>query len=361
MPDAMEVLVDKTDLRRTQIQPVAQTPLQPGEVRLAIDRFALTSNNVSYAVTGDAIGYWGFFPAPEGWGKVPVWGFADVIESASEDVPVGDRVYGFLPMAGEVVMRPGKVNAQRWIDIAPHRAELPALYNGYMRTAGEAPALKAMETERCLLFPLFVTSWVLSDYLVDNDWFGAGQVVIGSASSKTGFGLAQLLAWHDAPRPEIVGLTSQGNIGFVEGLGCYDRVLPYEDAETLDAATPAAFVDMSGDGPLTSRLHRHFGDQLVESCMVGATHWETERRGGEALPGAKPTFFFAPAQIAKRNREWGDGAAIQRAYEASARLSKAAMQHIHVEEITSLSDAARVWTELLDNRVSPKSGLMVTP
>lgn len=361
MSKALEVLVDRKDLRRAQVRPVERVALQPGEVRLAVERFALTSNNVSYAVSGDMIGYWGFFPGPEGWGKVPVWGFAEVIESACGEVPVGDRVYGFLPMAGEVVMRPGKVNGQRWIDIAPHRAALPALYNGYMRTAGEDPALGALVTERCLLFPLFVTSWVLSDYLIDNDWFGAGQVAIGSASSKTGFGLAQLLAWQEGERPEIVGLTSPGNVGFVEGLGCYDRVLAYEDAETLDASKPAAFVDMSGDGPLTARLHHHFGDNLVESCMVGATHWETERRSGQALPGAKPAFFFAPTQIAKRNAEWGDGAAIARAYAASARLSASAMQQIQVEEIDGLEAAARVWGWLLDNRIDPKRGLMIRP
>lgn len=361
MPHALEVLVDRGDLRRTEVRPIPEAPLQPGEVRLAIERFALTSNNVSYAVTGDMIGYWGFFPAPEGWGKVPVWGFADVIESACEDVPVGERIYGFLPMASEVVMRPGKVNAQRWIDFAPHRAELPALYNGYMRTGGDPAALKALETERCLLFPLFVTSWVLSDYLVDNDWFGAGQVIIGSASSKTGFGLAQLIAWHEGERPQIIGLTSPGNTGFVEDLGCYDRVVAYDDAATLDASIPAAFVDMSGDGPLTSGLHHHFRDNLVESCKVGATHWETDRGNGETLPGARPTFFFAPSQIAKRNKEWGDGVALARAYEASARLAGRAMQQINVRNIDSLKDAADIWTELLDNRISPKTGLMVKP
>ena len=36
---------------------------------------------------------------------------------------------------------------------------------------------------------------------------------------------------------EIVGLTSEGNVGFVESLGCYDRVLAYEEiAAGLDAS-----------------------------------------------------------------------------------------------------------------------------
>ena len=63
--------------------------LEPGEVRLAVDAFALTANNVTYAAIGDLLQYWSFFPAPDRWGRVPVWGYADVVESTLDDVPVG--------------------------------------------------------------------------------------------------------------------------------------------------------------------------------------------------------------------------------------------------------------------------------
>ena len=34
---------------------------------MKIEKFGLTSNNVSYAVSGDVIGYWGFYPAEDNW------------------------------------------------------------------------------------------------------------------------------------------------------------------------------------------------------------------------------------------------------------------------------------------------------
>ncbi|MBC7103757.1 MAG: DUF2855 family protein [Parvibaculum sp.] len=39
-----------------------------------IEKFALSANNITYAVAGDMLNYWSFFPAEEGWGKIPVWG-----------------------------------------------------------------------------------------------------------------------------------------------------------------------------------------------------------------------------------------------------------------------------------------------
>ena len=45
---------------------------------------------------------------------------------------------------------------------------------------------------RSLVFPLFTTSYVLDDYIADNDGFGATQVILGSASSKTAFGQTDL-------------------------------------------------------------------------------------------------------------------------------------------------------------------------
>ena len=46
---------------------------------------------------------------------------------------------------------------------------------------------------RALLQPLLATSYLLFDWLMDNDCFGAEQIIIGSASSKTGLGLCKYL------------------------------------------------------------------------------------------------------------------------------------------------------------------------
>ena len=48
---------------------------------MKVDRFAFTANNITYAVLGDELKYWQLFPAPEGFGNIPVWGFGEVIAS----------------------------------------------------------------------------------------------------------------------------------------------------------------------------------------------------------------------------------------------------------------------------------------
>ncbi len=359
MTEQTELWVQRDELRNTRVVtgPVPQPAA--GQILVAIDKFALTANNVSYAVSGDTIGYWGFYPAEDEWGKVPVWGCGDVVAANGTDVQVGERLWGFFPMASHALLRPGKVREDQFFDVAPHRGGLPALYNGYRRTGAEPSFLRKMENERCLLFPLFITSFMLKDYLVDNGFFGAGQVLIGSVSSKTGFGLARML--HEDPQvtQRVVGLTSPANRNFVEGLGCCDQVLAYGDEQEIDAASPAAYVDMSGDASLTRAVHELLGENVVASVMVGATHWE-QRGELPDLPGAKPAFFFAPAQIAKRDAQWGSGVVMTRATEASAEAAGFLQDRMQVEWTTDAGSLSDLWVNLLDNRVAPSRGLMVS-
>lgn len=360
MTQSTELWVDRQDLRKTRIVSSLLPTLADGEVLVAIDQFALTSNNVSYAISGDTIGYWGFYPAEGNWGKVPVWGCANVIQSNCDEVPVGDRLWGFFPMASHAVLLPGNVRDDQFVDVAAHRQALPALYNSYRRTAAEPEFLRTMEVERCLLFPLFATSWLIYDYLVDNDFFGARQVLIGSVSSKTGFGLAEMLHKDPAVTQRIIGLTSPANVAFVDRLGCCDEIIVYGEEANIQASVPSAYVDMSGDVRLTTTLHNLLGDNMVESAMVGATHWE-QRGDAGTLPGARPTFFFAPTQIGKRNDEWGPGVAMTKAITASAQVAQKVRGEMTVEWTRDMQELATLWVDLLDNKVPPNHGLMVSP
>jgi hypothetical protein len=78
--------------------------LDDGQIRLRIDRFAVTANNISYAGAGDLLGYWDFFPSsdPTTWGRVPAVGYAEIVESRNADLAVGDRYHGWFPMAETV-------------------------------------------------------------------------------------------------------------------------------------------------------------------------------------------------------------------------------------------------------------------
>lgn len=333
--------------------------LEVGEIRVAIDKFGLTANNVSYAVSGEAIGYWKYFPVEGPWGMIPAWGFADVVESRCEAVPVGERIWGFFPIASHVSLRPDKINPMQFVDARPHRRDLPSLYNMYMRTGRDPAALKAMEDERCLLFPLFSTSFILYDYLLAHDFFGAEQVLVGSASSKTGFGLAYLLHHDQASARRVVGLTSAGNLDFVRGLNVCDEVVAYEALAELDPARSSAFVDMAGSGALICAVHRHFGERIVESCIVGATHWEAGREH-EDLPGARPRFFFAPKHIARREQDWGPGQVMMRAFAASMKITQGLAGQLEVSHRGGPQAVADALRALLDNAVPPRQGLMLS-
>ena len=89
----MDLEVAKGELERVRVVEPSTRRLQEGEIRVRVDAFALTSNNITYAVLGDMLNYWDFFPAAPGdpgddadWGRIPAWGFGDVVESRCPDV-----------------------------------------------------------------------------------------------------------------------------------------------------------------------------------------------------------------------------------------------------------------------------------
>ncbi len=89
------LFVRQDRLATTRLVAVPDAPLADGQVRVRVDAFALTANNITYAAMGDMLNYWKFFPSGEdGWGIVPVWGFGTVVESTHADVAVGERLYG---------------------------------------------------------------------------------------------------------------------------------------------------------------------------------------------------------------------------------------------------------------------------
>ncbi len=352
-----KLLVNRADIGEAKLVEREIEPLAEGEVRVRVDQFALTANNISYALTGEQIGYWRFFPdAEEGWGVVPIWGFGTVTETQCEAVPVGTTIWGFLPMASDLVMRPDRVTPGGFTDGAPHRQELPYVYNLYARTNDDPSVLVAMADLRSLVFPLFTTSYVLDDYIADNDGFGAAQVILGSGSSKTAFGLAHFLKARGGMR--VIGLTSPGNIGFTQGLGYYDHVLDYSAIATLDAAVPSVFVDMSGNGAVVAAIHHHFGDQLKASIGVGATHWSAPRTG-DVLPGPRPAFFFAPGQIAKRDTEWGRGEMMRRATAANIGFCQTLGERVTITHEQGGEAVAAAYRLMAAGQTPPDRGLIL--
>ena len=147
--------------------------LGDNEVLFKVDRLALTSNNISYAAAGDSLGYWRFFPAAEGWGRIPAMGWGEVIASAHPEIREGERVWGFFPMSTHLKILAGKVSAAQFHDVSSHRADLAPVYSQFDRAAMNPFYEAAREDQDSLLRGLFVTSWLVEDFLDVNDGFAA--------------------------------------------------------------------------------------------------------------------------------------------------------------------------------------------
>jgi len=299
--------VDRADLSLTRFTPITELDslaLGQDQAVIKVDNFALTANNITYGVAGDMIGYWQFFPASGDWGRIPVWGIGTVQQSNVSGLKPGDRYYGYFPMSSYLVVDPVKVTARGFVDGAAHRQELPPTYNQYSLVNLENGFDPLYDNHQMVYRPLFTTAFVLDDFFADNDFFGAEKIILSSASSKTAFGMAYLL--NKNRDIHIIGLTSTGNQEFVTGLGIYDEVVTYDAVSTMDNSSTVAYVDMAGNRKVLEALHHHFTDNLKYSCGVGITHWESrDGQDPKTLPGAKPTMFFAPSQIQKRNKDWG--------------------------------------------------------
>ncbi len=203
---------------------------------------------------------------------------------------------------------------------------------------------------------------VLADFLEDNSLFGAKQIVVSSASSKTAYGT--VFCFQDIPGVTLVGLTSGGNMKFVEGLGCYQKTVNYKDLESLDPNTPTLYVDFSGDNVLRRRVHEHFGNSLVYSCYAGsAQSHEHISKAEQNLPGPKPLPYFAPYQIKKRNSDWGAAEVTRKFNEAQLafirRVSDAKAPWMNVKEHKGLNAAQDLVDNLVGGRIDPKDGHVV--
>jgi hypothetical protein len=341
-----ELRVRRDDLASCQIieGERLRDDLDEDEAQLLVERLALSANNITYATQGDRLGYWRLFPAPEGWGRIPAWGYASVVASRSPALATGGRFFGLVPIGRYVTVRPAP-HPLGFVDTAPRRAPLSPVYNQYLAVEGEG------DDAALVMRPLFGTS-VLLDLVLDDMGFDAmATVVLTSASSKTAYGLAHMLR----ERPvETVGLTSASRREWVAGLGLYDAVLSYDELSDLRAPGGAVLVDFAGDPALVRDVHERLAGDLARSILVGFTHGAAEADDAP-LPGPVPEFFFAPDEIVRRGREFG-----RRYVEAWRGFAPVADRTLQIERITDSDELQRVYRDLLDGRADPATGYIVS-
>ncbi|AGZ41563.1 DUF2855 family protein [Actinoplanes friuliensis] len=353
MPASWTFAVARDDLGRTTLTEGETLALADGEVLLRVDRVGLTANNVTYAVLGEVMRYWQFFPPePRGltgeWGLPPLWGFAEVAESTVPGVETGLRVYGYLPPAGHLVVRPDRVDASGFRDASEHRAALPSPYNAYRSTGNDAAYRKDQEDLLILFRPLFFTSFMLADQVADNNYYGASALVLSSASSKTAYAAAFELRGRG---PRLIGLTSPGNVEFTRSLGCYDEVRAYDAVDGLDVV-PTAYLDLSGAAATRTALKERLGDHLVRDVAIGLTN---------QVPNAADAgeVFFAPTQMRKRSEDWGREGLDDRFAEAWQRFAAVVEGWIDIRVSTGPEALQAAWLEVLAGGTPPRVGQIV--
>lgn len=350
------VLVNKQNIYQVKQAEQTLRALEDGEILFKIHQYALTTNNITYAVSGFTLKYWEFFPVDETWGSVPVWGFAEVVASKNDSVEVGEHCYGYFPMSDYLIVQPGRINPFGFSDVAEHRKNLSPIYNFYARLAADPSFKEDTKDYIPIIKPLFATSFLIYYFLKEEKFFGSDQVILTSASSKTGLALAYMLQQNQATdAKKIIGLTSPRNVEFVKSTGYYDEVITYDDYKNIKAS-PAAIVDFAGSTQLLHQVSDSLAEDLKHIVLVGLTDWKAYK-GFKGLEKSK--FFFAPTHIKNRYAEWGTEKTNTMLNKALYGFIEDIKTTIDITPVRGNTAVADLYLEMLDGKVDPKKGYSV--
>ncbi len=348
--------IHRADHGRTRLLEEVDKPLDSGQIQLRIDRFAMTANNITYAVAGDLFGYWDFFPAQDGWGRVPAMGWADVVESENGAIDVGGRYYGWFPMS-QFVTFDATATGDGFRDDGDHRSKHAPVYRSYVNTTNDPWYEEGVDREdrHALLRGLFLTGFLADEFFADDNYFGAEQVLVLSASSKTAIGFAQRASERDGLA--VVGITSSPNVEFVRSLGFYDSVVTYSELPSVEQV-PSVLIDMSGNQAVVAELHKHLGDELRYSMALGRSHHDAAP--AEVIGGPRQQMFFAPTEVSRRLDEWGRASYAQRTTAALLACVEGSLDWLTTELTRGPEDGARTWADVRSGNVLPTIGRIVS-
>ena len=326
--------------------------LEQGQALLRVERFGLTANNVTYAVLGQAMSYWDFFPAAGGMGPRPDVGLC---RGAAQRGP-GCRAGRARVRISTPFLLPRRDARQRWWvwvrrRLAASPGAAPA-YQSYLATGADPFYRADTEELQMLLRPLFFTSFLIDDQLSDDGLTARGPIVISSASSKTAIA-------RGVPAGAARGSRARGaDLAAERGVRRGSRDLRSHRHLRCDRVAErgaATFVDIAGDGNVRLAVHSHYGEELIHSMTVGITHWEELGAGEGELPGPSPTLFFAPDRAAKRSEDWGRAELQSRVADAWHPFCEWTGGWLEVVEDQGFEAVQRVYLDVLEGRVGPKT------
>ncbi|WIY02245.1 DUF2855 family protein [Amycolatopsis mongoliensis] len=352
-----EVLVRRDDFTASEIRVPVLAELQPGEVRLEVEKFGLTANNVSYAKfgAGNLIAFWNAFPAPAEFGRVPVWGFVRVAESRNAGVAVGSRYFGYVPMASHHTVQ-AEVTPRGLLDTSPQRAFLHPWYLTF-QSVGEPDDL---DDFRALMRPVFPASFTLADLVERQAAQGAKSLIVTSASCKTAIGLVEELRARQAGIA-TVGITSEGKKSFVENLDVYGEVATYDAFESATVTAPAVLVDFTGSAKVLHAVYQQFAPSLTQGVLIGFNHPDPGEQAPTGLPDPQPELFFTPMVEDHTIGEEGADAYYARYHEAETRYLRRMASWLTIRHGQGPADVVDAFRSLADGTQAPDVGRVLKP
>jgi len=362
-----QIEIARDDIAQGAIAELPERAPAPGEAEFAIDLVALTANNVTYAALGQKTpflgadaGYWDFFSERDEPGRLPVWGFATATRSAAEGISVGDRFYGYWPLASHAVLAADQIRGTGFTEVTPRRTALPAAYNQYARLKALGDHREADHDWWPVYRPLFLTGWLIADQFEDEDDFDAETIIVSGASSKTALSFAHVMKAR-GHGPRLIALASPRSAAFTADTGLYDQVVDYDAIDTIAAEGKVALVDFAGNPAATRAVHERFGDALTVDMVVGITHWDAERGGGALLPGPRPIGFFAPGRMKKRSADWGPHGFRRQTEEAWLDFMPTAKRLTVIDRRCGAEAALAVYRDAVAGKVDPRVGVLIEP
>ncbi|KAL7952533.1 hypothetical protein V8C34DRAFT_323000 [Trichoderma compactum] len=329
------------------------------EIRIPSRIISNTINNFTYARLGHLFGWCNVWaavpslPAPyddaSKYGRVSAWGYGEVIESKNDRVPVGTKLYGYLPIGGysEVLQVTVEDETGHVLETSERKASQLQIYNRYIPYPPELD-LEADKSSRGLnsaLRVFFETSYMLN--CSSNADLANAVVVLLGASGKTALSFAYLLrqsrpAEHQ-PR-KIVAVGSAQSRSFTEATGLYDDLLLYTDISSTDdsIATRLGTVDEDLHAILTRASKSVItlivgGDPQGKGSKLNAL---TEVPGSGVSSDGKVEYFKNLSQEWTRLKENG------------------AIKGLTLQWGKGMEDYSKGWDSLCNGSIDPTLGLV---
>jgi len=354
--------INRSNVQECNVEEFAlpsQDQIIAGSVILKLIIFGLSTNNITYAVKGNEMGYWNFFPIDDQHSQLPVWGYGQVISSKHDNFNVGDKYYGYFPMASHIVVQPDNITPFGFVDSNPMRKGMHPIYDYYTDVRNDVTYKQEDEAMQVLYRPLFYTSYLLHDYLQQADYFDSQQIIVTSASSKTAYGLAALLREQVNSKQSqftITAMTSPSNVAFVDSLNLYDAIITYDDVSTLNQKQKTLVVDHTGNQVLLNNMAKQLGDKHTHTALIGAVQNDQLEQKDTPKHGK---FFFAPVQAHKCIERWGHEKFAQEYANAWNLFKEQVTQWVNLENLNSIEEAHKAYLNLFASSQSPKKGIIV--